>query len=151
MNQTIWYDKRVPQEIKDALEPVIIAQSYVLPTWCQEIAVHFDPEQESAASMYANKPYRIAHLTVSGGWLRAAEKERIDMVRHEFVHVVLSIMTNWTKDTLNRLITDDKRLLDWLLDEWGERLEGATCDFEVSLRRIDNDSRRQKIRGAGQA
>ncbi len=139
MNQSIWYDKRVPDEIHYAVDSIIGELAYVLPTWLHEIAVHFDPDQENAATMYADKPYRIAHLTVSGGWLRADKRERVEMIRHEFVHIVLSPMTNWVKDLVPRLVVDDDRLKDWLLEEWRERLEGATCDFEVSLRRIEDE------------
>ena len=43
MTQSIWYDKRVPLEIRTPIAPILEELAYVLPTWLHEIAVHFDP------------------------------------------------------------------------------------------------------------
>lgn len=132
----IWYAKNVPPEIQSLLASIIRTEEHILPTWIHEIAVHWEPENSHAALMSTNKPYRIAHLTVTGRWLNDLPDERAETIRHEFLHVPLGPLTDWTKDLIERLVgEDDERLNEWLLKEWQERLEGATCDLEFAFRR----------------
>jgi len=65
-----------------------------------------------------------------GNWLMADEEERDDTIRHELCHVVLHPMTTWVNDMVARFV-DDADLADWLLEEWRQRLEGATTDLEL--------------------
>jgi hypothetical protein len=134
MKPTIWYEPRVPSEVRSALDPLIQKHLHLMPGWVTEICVTFDPSSDNCMEMGTEPEYRRAHLTVTGYWLRADVHERDSTVRHEFCHTILHPLTDWTKDLIERLAGEDERLSDWLRSEWQYRLEGATCDLERAVR-----------------
>lgn len=131
----IWWEPRVPPEVRAALEPIVLHWLHLLPTWVHELVVKYDPENGNNALMGTELAYRRAHLTVTGWFLRSDAADRDSTIRHEFCHSALHPLTDWTKDLIHRLAGDDQRLSEWLLSEWQERLEAATCDIEMALRR----------------
>lgn len=125
----------MPAEVRSAVEPYIDHWLHLLPTWVHELAIKYDPENGNSALMGSQPQYRIAHLTITGWFLKADDDDRESTIVHEFLHAPLHPLTDWTKDLIERLTGDDERLADWLRSEWQERLEAATCDLEKAVQR----------------
>lgn len=129
------YDPKVPPEIQTAAEPMIRRWLHLLPTWCHDLYVMYDAASGNIAEMGSDHEYRRATLVIGPEWLKDHPGGRHEAVRHEFCHVPLHPLTAWTKAMIDRLAAEDERLAAWLLSEWQERIEGATCDVEMALRR----------------
>lgn len=125
----------VPPEVWDAVEPLLLRHVALVPTWCHEVRVFWDSSDgETSAKCGADYEYRVARVTICGGFFDYGPAGRDEAIRHEFLHIPLCPLTDWTRDLIHRLTGDDTRLRDWLLSEWRERLEGAVCDLEKATR-----------------
>lgn len=131
----VWWSTEVPDEVRATVEPILDRWLHLLPTWVHELAVKYDPSNDNNALMGSEPHYRRAHLTVTGWFFRADADERDATIVHEFCHVPLHPLTDWTRDLIERLAGDDERLAGWLRSEWQERVEAATCDMERAVRR----------------
>lgn len=129
------YDPKVPAEIERAVNPIVQRWLHLLPTWCHDLYVMYDAASINMGEMGSDHEYRRATLVIGPEWLKEHEVGRDEVVRHEFCHVPLHPLTAWTKAMIDRLAADDERLAEWLRSEWQERLEAATCDVEMALRR----------------
>ena len=123
----------VPEEVRASVEPYIRRWEHLAPTWIHDLRVAWDPKGDGA-SMSTHHEYRYARIEVTGKFLDMPAYERDDAVRHEFLHIPLAPLTNWTKDLIERLAKDDERLRDWLHSEWRERLEAAVVDLEFATK-----------------
>ncbi len=135
----VWWSPDVPIEIKEILEPIILDQLDLIPTWVHELVVKWDADHEYSAFISSEPEYRIVRVSVTGNWLDADTKERVEIIRHEFCHIPIHALSNWVKDLIYRLVPDDEVFRDWLLKEHRLLLEGSICDIELMLRRARGD------------
>lgn len=126
--------REVPPEIWDAVEPLLFQFAYLVPTWCHQVNVFYSAECQNSAECKAFYEYRNAQVVIGAPFLRGPHGDRVETIRHEFLHLPIAPMTDWTKDLIHRLAGEDERLRDWLLSEWRERFEGAVCDLEKATR-----------------
>ena len=137
------YDADIPPvilpEIKRALEP----WGWMVPGWCERVFVGYtdDPEtvaEGSTAVCYAEYPYRWARLTFRPTFL--SQTDPVSDGLHEVIHISVAALSDWTRDTLKRLVSKDENPVfrQVLLDELRDRIEMVVEDI---ARRVSEHNR----------
>ena len=85
--RVIWQES-VPQEIVNAVDPIVRELGYLLPPWVEFLRMHYMVDQEIIASTSSNYDYRNAQITISGSWLQMDEEERKHVIMHEMAHIL---------------------------------------------------------------
>lgn len=132
-----WYDT-VPPEIREIAEEHLKAWWLLLPTWCQEFRVNFDPENKKTLSIGVNFPGRWAVLHLTPRWLQEIPKEREVGIIHELIHVNLEPISTATNRILGDLTekgTPLRELADSIITDG---LEGSTEDLARAFFRLHN-------------
>lgn len=127
MKAEIWWSDTVPDEVRQATEPLLDPLTSWLPAWVHELIVRWDPDGPDVAYASSDPGARRATVTIAPRFLQYDEGDRVDVLRHEFVHFLLHPLTSWTKRLVGSHMPDE--LQEWMLEEWQERLEGVTCDI----------------------
>lgn len=144
----IVWDK-VPAETKEALEPHLRRWMPLLPTWCQEFAIEWQPMNDSRMAVRVNYRNRSAVLILTPLWLSDSPEERANSLRHELVHVLLTplmdavgsiIDSNTEKNTPARKMADEMYNL---------ALESSVEDAARRIDRLVAEATRRSPQGPG--
>jgi hypothetical protein len=121
----------MPVEVAEAVLPQLEAWAHLLPTWCHQVVLRWDPDNRADNfSVSTAQEYRWIKVTASPGFLAASPTERSDSVIHEFVHALLDPVM----EILDRLAEDaPKGLQKYLKEERRRSLEATVCDITRSL------------------
>lgn len=125
----VWWHATFPAELRAVVEPLVHLHMALMPTWVHELCVYYAPlEANAAATMGADPEYRRAKLTITGDFFNASDEDRQQMMLHEFIHLPVSPLTNFTHALIDKL--EDEQLKLYLRDHWRQCMEGMVCDFE---------------------
>lgn len=131
--RVVWEDP--PDEVREALEPMIDRWLGILPGWLYELHISFrpvqsdEPEADNLLSIVVQPEYRKAYLTAFPMWLDLdAESRELDLV-HELLHVHVQPIAALLDQMLERLVDRESVFYKWVQDEIRGRVEGAVCDL----------------------
>lgn len=134
MSRFEWVD--LPAEIREAAEPYFLAHEWIIPAWCRVVKVEYVDKGDGrfSAESEAFPHYRFGCVRLLPSWLKLSEVERARVTMHEFVHLALWPITQFTDDLLERFApAKDGPLAKHVRKEWAEVLEGVTEDFAWAL------------------
>ena len=130
------YEKDFPEEVKAIIDPLINEWKTLLPPWCQELIVKYDPTRASNMAVQVNYRTRWAVLYVPGVWLKLDPTERVAAMLHEFAHILLRPLTS----PIERIIEDtleEKTTIRELADSmYCDGEEAAVEDIAHAILRI---------------
>ena len=131
-----WND--VPAEIRTAVEPLIGAALFALPTWVAELNIFWSEENEIAngsacLSTTPREEYRYVSMWVHPNFLSYDEAGRYRVVVHEFSHAILRPVVAIAEALIEQV---PEALREYVKDELRRSHEGATQDLTEALVRI---------------
>lgn len=78
-----------PEDLQAIVDPLISKWKDLIPPWCQELRICYDPKRDSMMSTTLNYRNRWAVLHITGVWFKEKVEERELALVHEFVHILL--------------------------------------------------------------
>lgn len=128
----IAWDRNMPKEIRNALQPIVEKWAYLLPTWCHFMKVLYNIEAEFISQMTAEPLYRRAFMMVGSGWLVLGHEGRIHSIVHELLHVPWEPVTETLEGILDEYIKCEatRKIIE---REWRHRYEAAVEDLANAL------------------
>lgn len=130
----IEFDKNFPEMIQDQIEAVLTDKTWILPKWMQRLYVGWCADDENSnATMQADKDYRFARLTVCGHFLTNSVERQHEIVYHEFIHTHISPLSDYAKEIVEKLCKDNEPLKDYLDRELVRRNEATTQDIAFAI------------------
>lgn len=105
-----------PPEVRAAVEPHLHRWLGVVPRWCHEIIVRWNPDCTDSSMRCDVRPqYRDTVLEVCPAWLDMEEASRENAVVHELAHILVGPLMNFARETI-RDVSDDGTALRAVLD-----------------------------------
>ncbi|MFW6085015.1 MAG: hypothetical protein ACODAA_07370, partial [Gemmatimonadota bacterium] len=99
---TITYDPRFPADLRRIVDAHLERWAGLIPTWCQEFTVRYEPSYDRRMAGRINYRNRWAELIVTGQWFDDDPGERECSLVHELIHVALEPLV----DPVGRIIED---------------------------------------------
>lgn len=126
-----------PAEVRGAVEPYLIYWKQIVPAWCAEVIVRWDPDLHENSMMTQVRPeYRDTILVVGPGWIDMEDESRDLTVVHELAHIITGPLVNFIRSTI-RAVTDDGMILREVLEEQARvAFESVVEDQARIIRRL---------------
>ncbi len=121
-----------PPEIISAVQSALEPCTWLRPAWCHDVCVTWNPRiSDCTASMESDFRYRRACLRICAQFMDQTEAERINVLRHELLHISTSPIVDYATETFKRLLQEDeqKQFLKSIKDTLDERHEGCVEDL----------------------
>lgn len=129
-----WID--VPREVKAAVQSELACWTFLLPPWCQELRIRWDPELEATAEVTVHVPNRWATIRIGPPYLEQPQDERLVVILHEILHIALHPYTTATTAAMRHLAGEDRQELLAMGEDFVEQaLEGVVEDLARSVHR----------------
>lgn len=133
----IQWEPDFPDDLRGIVEPHLQRWLALIPTWCQEFIVRYDPHQDSRMAAKVNYRNRWAILIVTGQWFDSPVAEREVCLIHELLHIAT--------EPLSSVVT---RIIDDTLEEGTPLRELSDSMFTDGLEASVEDMARGIIRAA---
>ena len=89
----VTWEPDIPADIRAIVEPVLKHWDWLVPTWCQEFDVRYNPMKDARMAVTVNYHNRWAVLHVTGQWFGEPEDMREMCLVHELIHIFLEALT----------------------------------------------------------
>jgi hypothetical protein len=131
-------DAAIPPEIGRELFAILEPLEWLLPPWCYRCGIYWcsdanNPSAQEGASISASVDYEYRHmsLTFYPGYFDASPTDRRMSVIHDLLHCITSILADYVRDEIKRLIPEDEapKYRGAVLDELCRRHEAMTQDL----------------------
>lgn len=124
-------DATVPPEIRTAVNNYFVPLEWMVPAWCQRVAVSWDRDSADGCSAHitVHFEYRAAELTLTSLFLEIDEPMRRDTALHELIHLHVNPLFNYADRTIGALLKDDEGQKERALEELRRYIEGVTQDL----------------------
>lgn len=122
----------VPGEIWESLDELLDQYRWLIPTWCHDLYVRYEPECPNVAETSIMYRYRKATIVLGNRWIHEDADYRERTLVHELIHIQLGPMVEWTKLLIDRLAGDDAGRI---IEEFNERHEASTTDLDFAIRK----------------
>lgn len=130
-----------PSEVRAAVEPHLHRWLVILPGWCAEVVVRWNPDcAEASMRTHVRPEYRDTVLEVCPNWLEMNEASRELTVMHEMMHVAMGPLVNFTRNTIRDLTEPDTMIRGVLDRACTEAFEGCVEDLARAARRVASRS-----------
>lgn len=145
-----WFSEAMPQEVKDASLPLLVENEHLIPEWCHEVRVYWNPAGEhvgedlAAAYIETEYAYRYATLTICPAFLSEEDEARTFRIKHELWHIVSSPLVSYLKDITDILSKRDELLSEIVARESTEKVESLTEDLTNILIKIEEKQSKNK-------
>ena len=94
MSENNWtWEPDIPQDIRDIVLPHLDRWQLLIPTWCQDFSIRYDPRKEALCSVEVCYRNRWALLVITGRWLEVTDEARDVALLHELIHINLEPLT----------------------------------------------------------
>lgn len=133
----LWADE-VPAEVRPAIAAALEEAIDVLPRWLTEMSVRWASGSSALAEMNTQADYRRAILTVHAGWLEISPAERVEVIQHELVHVLVQPVVDVLHNVLDACEAPEA-VQRFAKEQIRRAWEGATCDVTDAIRRVRRD------------
>lgn len=135
MTPAINYDRKVPEELRQALDPLLARWAALIPTWCHDLRICYDDTGNEAAAMgtHAKPHYRFAQIFVYPIWLTAEPVLREEYLVHELLHLSTWQMSEFARELLDGFVPQESVVLAHLEEEAAKYREAAVQDLTYSL------------------
>lgn len=138
----IWVDP-LPGEVRDAFGAALLPVLSLAPAWLHTLNVRWEPNGPPSSeddggppptlSVVASPEYREATVFVGPTFLSEQARERLNLVRHEFLHLPLAEMDAVVVSLLARLKESQPEFHAFAAEQYRRALEGAVCDLTRAL------------------
>lgn len=128
----------VPELARQIIGPLIARYSVLFPSWAQMIYVYFNDAGDGKSTTIecqASYAYRFFSMTFDPSFLAQKEDEHKTQMIHEILHASASVMADWARDTIKRLVPESEaaKFQEQLLDELRQRHESFVQDLAIRL------------------
>lgn len=99
----IRWEPDFPADLRSIAEPVLSECVWLIPSWCQEVIVRYNPHIDARMQSEISHRNRWLVLNFTGQWLNEPEDERVNTLVHELVHVCVepfAIAANRVRDQI---------------------------------------------------
>lgn len=121
-------------EIRQAGEDAVAPNIKYLPFWIKGLAIRVSgetgEERDTIAEVTAQLEYREALLTIYPPFWVTEEVDRIECIRHEFMHLLLAPLSDWVYEYLIEPLKDDSDDIYEILEkQFWQKVETVTQDL----------------------
>lgn len=141
------FDKNIPPELLPRIKALVIPLVKLIPKWCQVLEISYcaypvandKPEGINAASSISYE-YREGFVKFYPSFFQHEPEDQQDICVHEFVHLSSSVMYDYAKQELARLLEgeENKKYKAAVMAEFENRMESATQDMCWIIRGLMN-------------
>lgn len=123
-----------PDEILAAIQPLLVAQVWLVPPWCREVCVLYETVkmEKVGANCAIDFSHRIATLRFGPVFLLSDDTERRTTVIHELLHISTMVLSCNIEDAI-REQHEEGLLRSKLLAELEEREEWTIADLSRAI------------------
>ena len=121
-----------PPEVLPAVEEALADLHWLVPAWCGEVCVTWYPTiSDRAADMESDYTYRRARMRICAQFMDQDKAERVNVLRHELLHISTNVIVDYATDAIKRLLPDenDKPHYKTIMAGLSERHEGCVEDL----------------------
>lgn len=126
-----------PEEIKQALDPLIQKWKYLIPAWCRvlEITDEVNPKKGTFATVYVDTEYRIARIAFTILFLSETPEQRERIVIHELLHIGAEPVGRILRDLFSTKLLGEE-IKEFVEEQHRRAFEGMVQDLAISI--LDN-------------
>lgn len=129
----VLYVQDWPEEILPAVRAAVNETAWLIPAWCNDLIVTWNPTvDDRAADMESNFDYRNARMRICAQFIDQTEAHRVEILRHEMLHISINPLVDYCKRTIERLLPDEtnRAFRETIYDVMDTRNEGCVEDLE---------------------
>lgn len=130
------YMGKWPDDILDAVRPLLDTLEWLLPNWCQYATVNFNSDDgDNLASCGIDYGQRIVNIHICAGFFKCPNNDRLEVLLHELIHAFFKPLSDFARGTINKMTPDEEQaiLRDVVINELNERNESCTQDLAHCL------------------
>jgi hypothetical protein len=135
------YSSDMPQEVLDAVQPLVQKWGWLVPRLCDQIRVKWsiapdegDDGDEILGASEVSSEYRVGTIHLYPAWLAEQPISRERVFVHELCHIVIAPLAELADFIVARCAEDP--ILRAFVEEWNRKvLEGVTTDLEQVILR----------------
>lgn len=125
----IRFEPDFPDDLRSSVAPLIEQWRSMIPTWCQEVVLRYDPQQEARMAARINYRNRWAVLIVTGQWFDQPEDERVASLLHELMHICMEPFTVAASRVIEDLTDEGTPLRELAHTMYEDGMEAAVEDL----------------------
>lgn len=127
-----------PDELRPSALVLVQGIKDLLPPWATEIDVKYTAiEDGGIAQIGMQVEYRRLCLTIDPALFRTDDAERARIIDHEIAHAFIAPLSEFSRDTLTRLLAEhDAPLREALMEQLRVAVEAATQDVSALITRL---------------
>ena len=130
----VW-EADIPTDIRDIVRPHLDKWGSLIPTWCQDFSIRYNPRNGALCAIDVSYKYRWGVLIITGQWLEVEFQERETALIHELIHLNIEPMASAGKRIVESL--EPGSLFRKLAEEFSnEGLEASVQDLAHAIRRL---------------
>jgi hypothetical protein len=101
-----------PDIVKPEVQKRIFPFEYLIPAWCSHVWIGWHEgdrdNQSSVADVTAHYDYRWASINIYASWLHQSEAFKTESLVHELMHISLSPLVDYSRETLKSLLPESE-------------------------------------------
>ena len=130
------YAADIPEEVRGAIDMTLKPLYQFLPGWIHCLYIMWSPSRNGeAAEVLTNWQYRDARITITELWMLLGRADRRTTMVHEIMHMYTAPLADYVIEIMDKVLGDDKRLLDIVHTEMTTRNEIATQELTRAFNR----------------
>jgi hypothetical protein len=139
----ITYQRNVPQEVREIIDPIIGDFEWLIPSWCHVLLFKFstsdDQEKGSqlsaACQAHTDVAYRRASIEIFPAFLVETAESRRRLIRHEVGHILLAPFHDFAIDEMDLWYQGEERKIQRAAMDHRLRhaMEQTVCDLAAAL------------------
>ena len=124
-----------PDQLRDEVETFVREFLWIVPTWCHELDIEWDPDASNGAARSVIKPrYRQAHLLIHPAYLECDIDFRRGIIAHEMIHIALGPIVTFGARLIEDFTPEDG-IRKFVQEEWASRFESVVEDLALAISR----------------
>jgi hypothetical protein len=128
-----------PTEARRAVVPALRDLEWLIPAWCENVALRWTPMGDQAAdgasaSTCVSYEYRWARIEFHPAFLSDSEDERRRNTMHEFLHIFVAPLAEYAETFAGRLLKEEApKFHDTVRTEIRDRCEMVVQDLRIAI------------------
>lgn len=133
-----WFSPDVPDEVKSSCKELLISNESLIPNWCNEVRIFWNPQgyEDAAAYIDTSYAYRYAAIFICPPFLNEEPEDRELRIKHELCHIVSSPLVSYVND-IAKILGVEESIEQIVKRESSEKVESMTEDLVYILMQME--------------
>lgn len=145
----------LPHEVVKGLPDFFLKNEYIVPEWCHEVQVIWDPEPQDEDGNASGSPaytdthyeYRYATVAICPSFLAEEPDAKDKIIKHELGHIVTAPLVDHMAHVL-QLLDLDETVVEVIKHGIQQNMEAVTEDFTLVVLKAEANTKNERKKGS---